>query len=244
MISLRKAGLGLIAGAALFCSAVSTAQATTISISDWGGVVAPSSVSNNSTVIVTNINTVSRFNVSVLNNGNPGSAFRVDSALSGGSAATTRYIPFLGATYDPSSDGEFISFDIDIDRRRVGSSDHGWGIILRQDGVLYHRNMYRLPNSNTTSYQTVSVTGQDASNLSRLTGTAADSIDFSNNGSVIDVGLLIYTGNGGASFRDDISEYDNFSITFNAEELVEVPAPASLVLLGAGLLPFGLRRKK
>jgi len=224
--------LGLIAG---------SANAASFAISDWD------QSTLNAPERLVNVG-VDRFIVSTPSaTGNPGSNMRVDTRLLGGSGSLVAFIGFDGLTYNPGAQGAVLGFDYSIDQifEAGGTGGHGWGIAFKQGNnvdILDLFSRFRFTNTptNRTTYTTFAETGLDTSVLRTLSGSG---IDFSETGGLIQLGLGIFSGNGGASQRFDQTRYDNFSLTI---QTAAVPVPAPLALLATGLIGLGVaaRRKR
>lgn len=215
---------------ALVATGVSSdAGATTITIGDWGGIVTGSEV-------ITDFGTVTLVDVTLPSDGNPGSNIRVETILTGLETFTERFIPFAGATYNPSTQGAAASFDFSFDQVRDPATDgHGWGIGFKQDGLFSFLNIFQdYAPTNQTTYTTYSDTGILASELGGI-GFPSGLLNLTPSGTEIQLGLVIFQGNGCCNpLSNDISRYDNFSITFNP--VAALPGPGTASLLGLGLV--------
>lgn len=225
-------------------AAMFSAKATTVfNINDWDGTLgAVENVQTSPSVTVFNVSTPS-------SGGNPGSHVFVDTRLVGSSASTSRFIPFAGAVYDPSAQGAILSFDFSIDQKAdaYGNGAHGWGIGLKQGANYYLLNLfsrYRFSAtpSNQLIFHTFAETGLDMSDfMPWVTGGA---LDVSASGAPIQIGLAIFSGNGGAPSRQDRTRYDNFSLTLTTAS-EPVPTPGAFAVLVSGLygLAAAVRRR-
>ena len=149
---------------------------------------------------------------------------------------------FLGASYDPSSQGAIDSIDYTEDHIQFNPPFQGAAIgavaALLQDG-----NWFFGPNMTFTdlSWQTVSLSGLTASNF--LTNGMLP--DFSDMGGVISFGFARSNSNTGNQIEyTTTSGIDNWSFTVNSQSPSTVPEPAAILLFGAGLIGLSGVRKR
>ena len=187
------------------------------------------------------------FGASVVNSGNPGDALAVNTQLWGGSEGINYFIGFNGLTYNPSTQGAIDSFSYSFDHKRpvYGYGGHGYALTMLQDDVYNYFGYSSF--SDGSNWHTLSGSGLtefDFSGARKVNNEVlAPMIDFSQSGSEIQLGLMIFSGNGGSPYRTDSTLYDNFEVNLITTPVPE-PSTYALMLGGLGLVGFMARRRK
>ncbi|MCB1736299.1 MAG: hypothetical protein H6981_15190 [Gammaproteobacteria bacterium] len=209
---------------------------TVLSATDWSGFT--------NVVTTKNVGSSNTFSAS------GSSALQIYSYLSGSSAETQRFVYDSGFSYDPSVQGAVDSIDIAIDQRRVSGAPgaHGWGVGFMQGSNIFVFSMYHAFGAGTYSWNTFSIA--DATSAAQwFQATAAGlvapaaTLDLSATGSEIFAGVFIFSGNGGAPYRYDTTQYDNLNVSFNTVENA-VPVPGAFTLLLTGFAGIGWTRRR
>lgn len=230
--NLTKQGILLSLLIALSGMANIAHSSTLLSATDWSG--------------FTNVVTTKNIGGSNTFSASGTAALQISSSLSGSTAETQRFVYGSALSYDASVSGAIDSIDISIDQRRITGA-HGFGVGFMQDSNIFVFSMYDAFGAGTTAWNTFSIADALSSSF-WLQATASGlvsptaALDLSTSGSAIYAGVFMFSGNGGAPFRSDTTQYDNLSVSFNTAESA-VPAPAALSLLLTGLAGVGWTRR-
>ena len=149
---------------------------------------------------------------------------------------------FLSQTYDPVSLGQIESIDYTIE---LDANSPYWAMMyltLRQDGQFYHHQIGRDETNDGvfTDFSLSGLTEVDFVVLGDCTGSyiLSGNPDFGATGGLIEIGLGFSNGTSNLTLTRD-QEIQNFSVDLNP-----VPEPATMLLLGTGLIGLaGVRRK-